>query len=295
MPQPETSNPSRSGKLEGVQRALATLAGVIGAITAVIGSLLALGVVHPFASGGPSVAQAAVTTIDRSTSSAKCDALFTVAGQSYPFTFSGTVDFALNRTQATYDFAQLSTLTRGQIRPSVAAFRDQDTIYVKRARPIRGKLWVKADDSLLFSSSDAGRLFAYTTSPAALLRSIRASSDVKVLGKESVVDGGNATHYRAMIDLRSVAAQAPPELDLQSAVNGFIAAGWQLRWPADVWVDDSGLIRETALAFDVKGSRMSAQCELSDFGTPFDATAPLPNEVQPVGSMQQLYAAFGSG
>ena len=95
-----------------------------------------------------------------------------------------------------------------------------------------------------------------------------------------------------MIDLRKVADEAPPAM--RNAVNGFIAAGWASRWPADVWRDDNGLIRQTWLAFDAGGSTMSAQCELSHFGIAFNATAPPLNEVQSVGTTQQLYAAFGS-
>jgi len=296
MPQRDTSSPSRSGMLEDAGHAVATLGGAIGTIATVTGTLLALGVIHPFGSGGPSVAQAAATTIDHGTASAKCSASLMVAGRSFPLVLSGTSDFVLNRAQVTYDFTQLSTMHHGQVRPFVPVFRDQGLIYVKRARPVGGKLWVAANESLLFPSPDAGELFAYTTNPAGLLRSIRTTGEVKRLGKDLLADGINATHYRGVIDLRKVADQAPPAMraSLQNAVDGFIAAGWQLRWPADAWVDDNGLIRQTALAFDVSGSTMSAQCELSHFGLAFNATAPPPNEVQIVGTTKQLDAAFGS-
>ncbi len=296
MPETDTSSPSPSGKLEGARRALAMFGGLIGTITAVIGTLLALGVIHSLGGGGPSLAQAAVATIDQRTSIAECKASLTVPGRRYPLAYSGTFDFFLNRAQETYDFTQLSILFHGRIRPSVAVFRDGAMIYVKRARPIGGKLWVEANDALLFPFPNAGELFAYTTSPTGLLRSIRTSGEVKGLGKDLLADGTNATHYRGVIDLRKVADQAPPEMraDLQNDVNGFIAAGGQPSWPADAWVDDDGLIRQTALAFRLNGSTMSALCEMSHFGIDFNATEPPPNEVQTVVSSQQLYAALGS-
>jgi hypothetical protein len=155
--------------------------------------------------------------------------------------------------------------------------------------------WVKLDPSELPQSG--GNLGAATgaANPAALLALMRDSLTVEQAGS-GMIDGVDATHYIATIDLMKVlnrvAALAPSASPAQtspalSSARDQLEKLGLLTVPADIWVDGNGYLKQIHIAADVKdpsssnGATTSIELTLtlSDIGSHFSITAPPASQV----------------
>lgn len=121
--------------------------------------------------------------------------------------------------------------------------------------------------------------FGQGGNPTQALEYLRGAGKVKKVGSEEV-RGVKTTHYKATIDLRKVAAEAPAKnrASLRRAINRVIALTGQRTIPVEIWIDEQGLVRreryeETLSILNAK-TPISASMELYDFGTP--VVAPIP-------------------
>jgi hypothetical protein len=120
--------------------------------------------------------------------------------------------------------------------------------------------------------------------PTQALEYLRGAGKVTKVGTDEV-RGVKTTHYKATIDLRKVAAEAPAKsrASLRRTINRIIALTGESTFPAEIWIDDQGLVRrerykETLTILNTQ-TRVSASMELYDFGTPVIAPVPPPSLV----------------
>jgi hypothetical protein len=96
------------------------------------------------------------------------------------------------------------------------------------------------------------------------------SGTPRELGEESI-DGSLARHYLARIDLQKASDAAPT--DIRTVMAADLAEmreiGVQTEIPADIWIDDSGLVRQTEFLFSLEdGTRVRVTTAYSEFGSP---------------------------
>jgi hypothetical protein len=283
----------------GRRRYFKEISGIIGTAGTVIGTLLALGIVHPFGgAGGTSVAQAAVNTIDKGTSRFVLTARGTLpsGGEGVLFKGTGELDYRLNRGRVTYDYSELAAGSNGQVPTTLRAILDDKLLYVQLPNAVRGKSWLRLDVAQTYRQQlgvDLAPLFAYNSSPTQALKNLEASGKVDRIGEETLLDGTATTQYRGIIDLRKVADGAPEDqrAALRRAVETLIRKGAPAQIPVDVWIADDGLVRKLDMRIDVGTEHMSMRIELYDFGIPVEATPPPADEVT---SLDELSSGFGA-
>ena len=96
------------------------------------------------------------------------------------------------------------------------------------------------------------------------------SGTPRELGEESI-DGSLARHYVTRLDLQKASDAAPT--DIRTLLTAELAEmreiGVQTEIPADVWIDDSGLVRQTEFLFSLEdGTRVRVTTAYSEFGSP---------------------------
>ncbi len=97
-----------------------------------------------------------------------------------------------------------------------------------------------------------------------------ASGTSRELGEESI-DGSLARHYSTTLDLQKANDVAPT--DIRTVLTADLAemreAGIRTKVPADIWIDGSGLVRQTVFLFSFDdGGRMRVTAAYSEFGSP---------------------------
>jgi hypothetical protein len=116
------------------------------------------------------------------------------------------------------------------------------------------------------------------------LRRIRhttgASGTPRELGEETI-DGSLARHYSTTLDLQKANDLAPK--DIRTVLTADLAEmremGVRTEVPADIWIDDSGLVRQTVFLFSFEdGTRVRVTMAYSEFGSPLQ-DIPDPAEV----------------
>ncbi|CAN5664743.1 hypothetical protein BH24ACT14_BH24ACT14_03950 [soil metagenome] len=126
--------------------------------------------------------------------------------------------------------------------------------------------------------------------PAAGLAYLRGvSDDVEEIGSDQV-RGVATTHYRAVVNIGEVLAEAPPR-DRDQLRHGLRMLGLE-QLPMDVWLDAEGLLRRQVTAIDLSQSEFFADpgrpaaaqelvttVEFYDFGTEVDITPPPADQV----------------
>ena len=129
--------------------------------------------------------------------------------------------------------------------------------------------------------------------------------DVTTVGHEEI-DGADTTHYRAVVDLRTLLDEQGGQLSerLRSQVEEQLGASGATI-PVDVWIDADGLVRRMRLemsggAFGGMGGSGSVvvTTELRDLGQPVAIQVPGPEEVSPLdlgATLRSLGRAGGSG
>ena len=180
---------------------------------------------------------------------------------------------------------------------------DGQTFYLRMPllEPITGTSgWLSGNPQDLGPSGDALGLGGTSTSPTAMLETLRGvAGDVEEVGTEEV-RGVETTHYRATIDLDAVLQQVPDaqRAEVEAALEQLSAAG-RGTMPVEVWVDGDGLARRMVVALEqlpgmgATGS-MRMTMEMFDYGEPVDVQVPDPSEVTPITeAMPALGAALG--
>jgi hypothetical protein len=131
--------------------------------------------------------------------------------------------------------------------------------------------WVHTDPSAAETDLDDGlilgggiydvRLFIYYL--------FGASGTPRELGEESI-DGSLARHYSTTLDLQKANDVAPT--DIRTVLTADLAqmreAGIRTEVPVDIWIDASGLVRQTVFVFFLDdGTRMRVTTAYSEFGS----------------------------
>ena len=97
-----------------------------------------------------------------------------------------------------------------------------------------------------------------------------ASGTPRELGEETI-DGSLARHYSTTLDLQKANDLAPK--DIRTVLTADLAEmreiGVRTEVPADIWIDDSGLVRQTVFLFSFEdGTRVRVTMAYSEFGSP---------------------------
>lgn len=259
-----TSNLPRLSSLKQV-------AGLAGFVSTVIGTLLALGIIHPF--GGTEDALAAAAGKTAEAGSAKMS--FEVQGQSdgnpVTLTGDGAYDFRTGRGKVAFHLPPASGSSYGS--STLKSIVDGDTTYLYIPRWDR---WIAWDDSAPSddSQTDLDRFLTLVPDdPAQILESLETGGHVEKVGEESLF-GIEATRYRATVDVDELAEQAPADVQraLGAAADG-VQEGATLT--ADVWVDQNGFLRRLVVEGQLgDAGHVAMKVDLYDFGTEVDVKAP---------------------
>jgi hypothetical protein len=277
---------------------------------------LLLAATLPLACGGDevspetAVAEAATKTADTGSSRIAFEASLSGGGlpQAFEFTGEGEVDYRSRQARLTYDMSDFVS-GGGQF----DLIMDGAVMYMRFPRELgaklpEGKAWVKVDLGKVGRELgiDIDELMQLNQGdPAQVLSYLRGASEgVDEVGEEEV-RGVETTHYRARVDLRKSVELSTETLDpvtraaLRESVDRLIEMTGTETIPIDVWIDEEGLARRMAMAFDMRvpeatgKTHMEMSFELFDFGTAVDVEPPPAGDVI---DLQQLIATgAGSG
>lgn len=145
-----------------------------------------------------------------------------------------------------------------------------------------GKTWIRLDFAKAGKAAgiDLGKLMGGATqNPADALQLLRANGDFAQVGTETI-GGVSTTHYHGTVDLKkALAAKGAPD-DLIQRLRD---AGAPEQYPVDVWVDDSGYVRQLELSYDQNTNGVplttSMTIDMSDYGTDVSVSPPPADQV----------------
>jgi hypothetical protein len=144
------------------------------------------------------------------------------------------------------------------------------------------KSWVRVD--LAKAGKAAGIDFnqllgGANQSPSDSLALLRSSGEFSEVGTETE-DGVETTHYEGTVDLQKAAAARGVGAE---ALQHLLDLGAPAQYPADVWIDKDGYVRQykTHYGMTTGGKSMSVSMTMgmSDYGTPVEVSAPPSDEV----------------
>jgi hypothetical protein len=205
----------------------------------------------------------------------------------YEITSSGQAPIDLTGTGSVDLTSGNSQLTMTMPGLGAAELRTVDrTMYLKlpaQFAGLGGKPWLRLDAK---GMAGAGLGQLTQLSPADQLAYLKgASEDVTTVGKETI-EGTPTTHYRATLDLDLAAKtmSAGARKTLAEARKSLSSP----RLPADVWVDEAGVLRKFEITLTVTPPKsatpvpgaptgpmtMVVSQRYSDLGTPVTVTAP---------------------
>jgi hypothetical protein len=138
--------------------------------------------------------------------------------------------------------------------------------------------WIKIDPASLPQQPGGVGAATAAINPAAILAAIKDAISVDEVGPDPV-DGADATHYRATIDLvkllpsiAELSPDKPTDADMQEAKDQLAKLGMETL-PIELWVDGDGYLKQIQLKLDLStiapdhpGSSFSITLTLSDFG-----------------------------
>ena len=249
------------------------------------------------ASPNEAVAAAATKTSDAGSSRVSFTIEMTdVGSQPVRMTGDGLFDSKTREGRMTMDLSQLGQAAGAQLGKAQVVFQDF-TLYMKfpflRQLQPNLKPWLKFDLQALGKQQgfDLGQLSQLNQGdPTQALAYLRgASSDTKKVGEEDV-RGTQTTHYHMTVDLKKVAANAPPEQrkQVQASIDEIVSKTGVRQVPTDVWIDDDGLVRRIRIAykdFQFTGSQkgdMTMTQELYDFGVEVNVSPPPADQVSDI-------------
>jgi hypothetical protein len=158
--------------------------------------------------------------------------------------------------------------------------------------------WIKLDPSTL-PQSETGGFGAATAAanPAAILAAIKDALTVEEVGADTV-DGTDATHYRAAVDLvkllpllAQMSPEKPTDADMKDAKDQLQKLGLQTL-PIELWVDRDGFLKQAQLALDLSkidpdhpGVSFSLTLTFSDIGQEISIDVPPASQVTDISDL----------
>ena len=162
-----------------------------------------------------------------------------------------------------------------------------------------GAPWLAVDASDALAASGTNGPFGQADPTQYLEYLAAVSSGVQEVSRETVRDV-ETTRYHAVIDFEKAMDQVPPEAleSLGIDAHEFAEQLAQMRevlgseMPADVWIDDDGLLRRMRMDMSVAAQSMSVDLEMYDYGVDVQVEAPPADEVS---DLSELLGGLGSG
>jgi hypothetical protein len=252
---------------------LKPVAGIVGFISTVVGTLLALGVIHPLGGTEDALAAAAGKTADAGSAKLTFTVRGPVNGSTFTVRGDGAYDFRTGRGKLTYHVPpELASSS-----PSKAIV-DGDTTYLYYPQL---SAWVASDTDAPSDGSQTELdvfLELVPDDPTQILDFLGPGGDVDEVGAEPLF-GAETTHYRATVDVEALVDHAPTHVQetVRAAAETLQGAD---SLTVDVWVDDAGLMRRLALEGQLGGvGNVAMTVDLYDFGTEVDIKVPPPSKV----------------
>lgn len=251
------------------------LAGLVGFLSTVIGTLLALGVIHPLGGTEDALAAVAANTTDAGSAKLAFTIQAPLGGSTTTLRGDGAYDFRTGRGKLTAHLPPEIAIFHGT--STLKTIVDGDATYTYD--PGR-RAWEMSDASAP-SSAPQSTLDVFTElipdDPTQILGFLEPGGEVEKIGEESMF-GTETTHYRATVDVEQLVDNAPANVQKAVRASGMVHEGATL--PVDVWVDDAGLMRR----LDLKGQlgdvdNVALRLDLYDFGTDVDVKVPPPSKV----------------
>lgn len=252
------------------------VAGLVGFISTVVGTLLALGIIHPLGGTEDALAAAAGTTADAGSAKLTFTVEGPVGGSTLKLRGEGAYDFRTGLGKVTYHLPPELAIAFGS--PTSKAIFDGDTTYMYDPR---WSAWIASETGAPSGGSQTELdvfLELVPDDPTQIIDFLEPGGDVEKVGEESLF-GAETTHYRATVDVDELVNHAP--VHVQETIR---AAAETLQEGAtlsvDVWVDDAGLLRSLALKGQLGGvGNVAMTVDLYDFGTEVDVKVPPPSKV----------------
>ncbi len=260
------------------------------------------------------LAQSASTSADATSGRFAFDMSMTLPDSDQPFALSGegAFDEASGRASFAVDMSSLARLLGGLVAglagpnsddlpdfddPAgwrIEVIQDGDVGYVRFPalddQLPEGKTWVRAKEGDAAASGgfdfDEFEQLAQSD-PRELLDALRAvTSEIETVGSQDL-RGVETTHYRAVLDPSELSRLAPTggTTESRSLVDQITEQSGLGPIPVDVWIDDTGLVRKLAMAFEAtqpstsQASEVSLSFEIWDYGEPVDIDLPRASQV----------------
>jgi hypothetical protein len=255
------------------------VAGLVGFVSTVVGTLLALGIIHPLGGTEDALAAAAGTTADAGSAKATFEVQLPMGGETLTVKGDGAPDFRTGRGKVTYHFPPQFADALGT--STVETVFDGDTTYMYLPQLSARRPWIR---SVAGASSDGSQaeldvfLELGPDDPSQILEFLRLGGDVEEVGEESLF-GTETTHYRATIDVDELADNAPADAadEVRAAAEGLQGDG---TLSVEVWIDEADFVRRLTLEGQLGGvGDVAMTMDLYDFGTEVDAEVPPPSKV----------------
>lgn len=248
------------------------LGGFITVATAVIGTLVGLGVIHGSGGGQDQLAAAAVKTSDAGSS--RIDLSRTIRAGSTVVEQQAKGEFDYRAVVGKLDYTDGSKQIL--LRPYIYELLPDQTI------------WCQYDLSALGPGLFFGAITGFKNDPGAVLVNLKESGSSKKVGEETIF-GVVTTHYAGYVDLARL-SQRESNPDIRKLIQEFQTYN-SGKLPVDVWVGSDDLVRRIKTAFDVPGEpyglsgrvHIGATFDLSNFGIKVSVKPPPASMTAPGG------------
>jgi hypothetical protein len=265
---------------------LKQVAGLVGFISTVVGTLLALGIIHPLGGTEDALAAAAGNTADAGSAEVTLSAEMSSAGQTMKVTGDGKFDFRTGRGKMTYHYPPEIALMLGS--SDVRAVFDGFVAYMHLPTLSPERPWVMFDFAALGETEGIAMEELAQLGPAdpsQMLEFLRVGGNVEEVGNETLF-GVPTTHYRGTVDLDQMLEQAPEEKRevLRTSVEQMKRLSGETSFPVEVWVDENDFVRRIRLEQSIPAAaggpgQMKMTMDLFEFGTDVDVGLPPPSRV----------------
>ena len=254
------------------------LVGLVGFISTVIGTLLALGLIHPFGGTEDALAAAAGKTAEAGSASFTFEVEAPFGGDTVTLKGDGGYDFRRGRGRVAYSLPPELAAAFGSATAKAVIDGDATYMYLPQWSPERP--WIRLGAEAPGESSQA-ELDVFTElvpdDPSQILQFLEAGGDVEEVGEESLF-GTETTHYQATVDLEKLVEHAP--VDLQNKVRAAADGLGADTLTVDAWIDGNDFVRRLAMEGEFAGvGDVAMTVDLYDFGTEVDVKVPRPSQV----------------
>jgi len=254
-------------------------AGLVGFLSTLLGTLLALGIIHPLGGTEDALAAAAGTTADAGSAKATFEVQLPVGGETLTVRGDGAYDFRTGRGKVTYRFPPEYANALGT--STVKTVFDGDTTYMYLPQLSPEQPWIRSDTGAPSDGSQAELdvfLELGPDDPSQILGFLELGGDVEEVGAEPLF-GVETTHYRATVDVDELVDHAPPDVQARARAAAEMLQGDDtLR--VEVWIDEADFVRRLTLEGQLGGvGDVSMTMDLYEFGTEVDARVPPPAKV----------------